>query len=162
VVQHLLDSLAVVPALRRWAGDAARRILDVGSGAGLPGLVIAVSMPTLDVTCVDAVGKKASFIRQAAAELRVSNLHAVHSRVETMTEPSFALITSRAFASLSDFAALTRDRLEPGGVWLAMKGKSPSDEVDALPNEIDVFHVEQLFVPGLEVDRCLVWMRERH
>jgi len=161
VVQHLLDSLAVVSPLRRWAGDAPKRVLDVGSGAGLPGFVIAVAMPTLDVTCVDAVGKKASFVRQAAAELRVHNLHAVHSRVEALTEPPFDLITSRAFATLADFVALTRDRLAPGGVWLAMKGKSPSDEIDAMPQVIDVFHVEQVDVPGLDADRCLIWMRER-
>lgn len=162
LVQHLLDSLAVVAPLRRWAGDAPKRVLDVGSGAGLPGFVIAVSTPTFDVTCVDAVGKKASFIRQAAAKLRVPNLHAVHSRVEAMTEPPFDLITSRAFATLADFVALTRDRLASSGAWLAMKGKSPLDEIHALAREIDVFHVEQVLVPGLYADRCLVWLRERN
>ncbi len=161
LVQHLLDSLAVVAPLRRWAGDAPKRMLDVGSGAGLPGFVIAVSMPTLDVTCVDSVGKKASFVRQAAAELQIHNLHAAHSRVEALTEPPFDLITSRAFATLADFVALTRDRLAPGGVWLAMKGKLPSGEIDALASGIDVFHVEQVLVPGLDADRCLIWMRER-
>ncbi len=161
LVQHLLDSLTAVVPLRRWAADAPQRVLDVGSGAGLPGFVIATLMPALDVTCVDAVGKKASFIRQAAVELGIRNLHAAHSRVEALTGQRFDLITSRAFATLADFVALTRDRLAPDGVWLAMKGKTPSDEITALASEIEVFHVEQVQVPGLDAERCLVWMRKR-
>ncbi|HEY9237267.1 MAG TPA: 16S rRNA (guanine(527)-N(7))-methyltransferase RsmG, partial [Burkholderiaceae bacterium] len=137
------------------------RWLDVGSGGGLPGVVIAALEPGVDVTCVDTVGKKAAFVQQVAGELRLPNLHAVHTRVEAMATPPFDGITSRAFASLADFVALTADRLANDGVWMAMKGKLPQDEIDALPAEIDVFHVEQLRVPGLDADRCLVWMRRK-
>lgn len=161
LVQHLLDSLSAVSPIRRWSANAHRRLLDVGSGAGLPGFVIATAMPAIDVTCVDAVGKKVSFIRQAAAELGVRNLYAIHSRVETLAGPPFDLISSRAFATLADFVALTRPQLAAGGAWLAMKGQCPSDEIAALPAEVEVFHVEPLQVPGLDAARCLVWMRER-
>src|SRR5438034_1410095 len=141
--QHLADCLAVVPALRRHVGDRAARLLDVGSGGGLPGVVLAVLMPSLDVTCVDTVGKKAAFVRQVAAELRLPNLHAEHARVERMAG-RFDLITARAFATLADFVALARERLTAGGVWMAMKGKRPDDEIAALPADVEMFHVEHL------------------
>lgn len=157
--QHLLDSLSIIAPLCRWSEGNAKRVLDVGSGAGLPGVVIATLMPAFDVTCVDAVGKKASFVQQAAAELDLRNLHARHARVESLVGESFDLITSRAFATLAEFTALTRPLLGPGGAWLAMKGKHPTNEIGALPASITVFHVEQVHVPGLDADRCLVWMR---
>ncbi len=160
IVQHLLDSIAVVGPLRRWTKGKAARVLDVGSGAGLPGIVIALLMPELDVTCVDAVGKKASFIRQAAAELTMKNLHAVHARVEALVDEPFDVIVSRAFASLADFVSLTRRHVGMGSVWLAMKGRLPAEELAALPQAVDVFHVEQLAVPGQDASRCLIWMRE--
>ncbi len=159
--QHLLDSMSVIAPLRRWSPDGPRRVLDVGSGAGLPGVVIATLIPAFDVTCVDAVGKKASFVRQAAAELGLHNLRSRHARIESLTDEPFDLITSRAFATLADFTALTRHLLAPGGAWLAMKGKHPTAEIDALPASIAVFHVEQVHVPGLDADRCLVWMQPR-
>jgi 16S rRNA (guanine527-N7)-methyltransferase len=160
LTQHLADCLAVIPPLRRHLGDAApSRILDVGSGAGLPGVVIAALLPHVDVTCVDTVGKKAAFIQQAAVSLRLGNLHAAHARVEQLQAGRFDVITSRAFASLPDFTALTRRHLAEGGVWLAMKGKEPTEERAGLPAYIEVFHVEQLLVPGLDAARCLVWMR---
>jgi 16S rRNA (guanine527-N7)-methyltransferase len=162
VVQHLADCLAVVPPLRRHLAQApARRLLDVGSGAGLPGLVIAVMEPELEVVCVDTVGKKAAFVRQAAGELGLPNLHAEHARVESLASGTFDIVTSRAFASLADFVALTRRQLAGGAVWMAMKGKPPVDEIAALPADIDVFHVEPLRVPQLGAERCLVWMRPR-
>ena len=111
------------------------------------------------MTCIDSVGKKAAFIRQAQGALGLSNLHAVHSRVEEYSAPPFDLITSRAFAALVDFAAHTRRLLAPGGLWLAMKGKTPAAELATLAADVDVFHVEQLTVPGLDAERCLVWMR---
>jgi 16S rRNA (guanine527-N7)-methyltransferase len=161
LVQHLLDSIAVIAPLCRWTGGTARRVLDVGSGAGLPGVVIAALMPELDVTCVDAVGKKAAFVRQVAGELALKNLHAVHSRVEALTDEPFDVIVSRAFASLSDFVALTKHHRRKGSVWVAMKARLANDEVAALTNDFDLFHVEHLTVPGLDAERCLVWMRER-
>lgn len=159
---HLLDCLAVMAPLRRHLGTAsARRLVDVGSGGGLPGVVIAALNPDIDVTCVDTVGKKAAFIQQAAVSLRLPNLHSQHARVEQLKTAPFDVVASRAFASLADFVTLTRRHLAPGGVWLAMKGKDPVDERLALPDDIDVFHVEQLRVPSLDAERCLVWMRPR-
>ena len=161
---HLVDCLAVLPALRRWLADqglANPHLLDVGSGGGLPGVVLALLHPGWRVDCVDTVSKKASFIRQVAAELRLPNLQGLHARVESLPAPpgGYALITSRAFASLADFTALTGQLLSPQGVWMAMKGKLPADEQAQLPPQVQVFHVEQLQVPGLEAQRCLVWMR---
>lgn len=162
---HLADCLAAVPALQRWCtergGDATVDLLDVGSGGGLPGVVWAVMLPSLRVVCVDAVAKKAAFVQQVAAELRLPNLRGVHARVEAI-EARFDVVACRAFATLADFVALTRPRLADAGVWLAMKGRRPDDEIAALPADIDVFHVEPLAVPGLDAERCLVWMRPRH
>ena len=160
LTQHLADCMAVVPSLLRQR--SAGRVLDVGSGGGLPGVVIAVLAPALDVTTVYTVGKKAAFVRQVAGAVGAANLHAVHARVEQMPlQPPFDVITSRAFASLADFVSLTRGWLAPGGVWMAMKGRRPDDEIGALPADVEVFHVEPLTVPGLAAERCLVWMRAK-
>jgi 16S rRNA (guanine527-N7)-methyltransferase len=158
LAQHLADCLAVVAPLQRQLGDAGR-LLDVGSGGGLPGAVLAIMRPRLDVTCVDAVGKKAAFVRQVAAELALPNLRAEHARVQTLKLPPFDVIASRAFASLADFVAATAGKLAPTGVWMAMKGKRPDVELAALPANVDVFHVEPVRVPGLDAERCLIWMR---
>ena len=161
-VAAVSGSLAAVPGLRRelasmGAGrDAA--LLDVGSGAGLPGVVFAICCPALRVTCVDTVAKKAAFIRQAALELMLPNLTGLRARVESVAQP-FDIVCSRAFASLADFTAWSRPALKPGGVWMAMKGRHPADEIAALPNTVEVFHVEQLAVPGLSAERCIVWAR---
>ena len=158
-IQHLADCLAIITPLKRHA--AGGRLLDVGSGGGLPGVVIATLLPTWDVTCVDAVGKKMAFVRQVAGALPLPNLHAAHGRIEALKTPPADVVTSRAFASLVDFTALTRRHLTPGGVWMAMKGRVPDDEIAALPADVEVFHVEHLTVPGLDAQRCLVWMRPR-
>jgi 16S rRNA (guanine527-N7)-methyltransferase len=157
--QHLADCLAIVPSLTARA--AMGRVLDVGSGGGLPGVVIAIFVPQAEVCCVDAVGKKSAFIRQVAGALGLGNLSAVHGRVESLREPAFDTITSRAFASLEKFVQVTANAVRPGGNWVAMKGRVPQDELQALPARIEVFHVEQLIVPGLDAQRCLVWMREK-
>jgi 16S rRNA (guanine527-N7)-methyltransferase len=161
LTQHLVDSLSLMPALRRHAGGEPLRMMDVGSGGGLPGVVVAICEPTIDVTCVDAVAKKASFIKQVAAELALPNLHGEHSRVEALNTAPFDLITSRAFASLLDFTTLTHRHLKPDAIWLAMKGQHPAEELAALPSDLDVFHVEQLRVPGLDAQRCLIWIKPR-
>lgn len=160
LTHHLLDSLAAVPPLLRHAQQrgGAVRLLDVGSGGGLPGVVFALCCPSIDVSCVDTVAKKAAFIQQAAAALRLPNLHGIHARVEALAGP-FDVVSCRAFASLVDFTNWSREALAPDGVWLAMKGKHPQDEIDALPPGIAVFHVEPLVVPGLQAERCIVWMR---
>jgi 16S rRNA (guanine527-N7)-methyltransferase len=134
------------------------RLLDVGAGAGLPGVVIAITCPDVQVTCVDTVAKKAAFVQQVAATLRLPNLKGLHARVESLTQP-YDVVCSRAFASLVDFTTWSKSALAPHGVWMAMKGKHPEQEMAALPESVDVFHVEQLLVPGLDADRCIVWLR---
>ena len=157
ITHHLLDSLAAIAPLQKQMAQG--RLLDVGSGAGLPGVVIAICCPAIAVTCVDTVAKKATFIKQVALELMLPNLAGLHARVESMELP-FDVICSRAFASLVDFTQWSANALAPSGVWMAMKGKHPADELAALPAAVDVFHVEQLKVPGLDAERCIVWMRK--
>jgi 16S rRNA (guanine527-N7)-methyltransferase len=159
LTHHLLDSLAVVAPLVRETGGRPSRLLDVGSGAGLPGVVIAVCCPHIWVDCLDAVAKKAAFVLLAGVTLRLPNLRGVHGRIEKL-EDAYDVVSSRAFASLRDFVDGSRQALAPAGTWLAMKGKRPDDELAALPRDVTVFHVEQLRVPGLEAERCIVWMRK--
>ncbi|PUE20544.1 16S rRNA (guanine(527)-N(7))-methyltransferase RsmG [Limnohabitans sp. MMS-10A-160] len=158
LTHHLLDSLTAIAPLTRHTLGQPIRVLDVGSGGGLPGVVLAICMPELNVTCVDTVAKKAAFVQQVAVSLKLSNLRGLHARVETLTDP-YQVICSRAFASLPDFVTWSRSALAEGGVWMAMKGKHPQDEIEALPVDVKVFHVEPLTVPGLDVERCMVWMR---
>lgn len=164
LTHHLLDSLAVIRPLRQQLAGRQPvdgqgvRLLDVGSGAGLPGVVIAICCPDITVSCVDTVAKKATFIQQAALTLKLSNLKGLHARVENLDD-RYDVVCSRAFASLADFTNWSRSALAPAGIWLAMKGKSPAEELAALPAGVQVFHVEQLAVPGLGAERCIVWMR---
>jgi 16S rRNA (guanine527-N7)-methyltransferase len=165
LTHHLLDSLAVIRPLRRELaqlalpeGRAQLSLLDVGSGAGLPGIVIAITCPEVSVTCVDAVAKKAAFIQQVSAALKLPNLKGLHARVESLADP-YDVVSSRAFASLLDFTSWSQSALAPHGIWMAMKGKHPDQELAVLPDSTQVFHVEQLQVPGLDAERCIVWMR---
>ena len=165
LTHHLLDSLAVVAPLRRELaklvlpeGQTQLSLLDVGAGAGLPGIVIAITCPEILVTCVDTVAKKAAFIQQVAATLKLPNLKGLHARVESLTRP-YDVVCSRAFASLVDFTAWSKSALASHGVWMAMKGKHPDQELAVLPEGVKVFHVEQLQVPGLDAERCIIWMR---
>lgn len=160
LVQHLFDSLSVVGPLNRQTGGRAIRLLDVGSGAGLPGVVIAICCPEVHVDCVDTVGKKAAFIQQAASQLQLPNLRGLHDRVEKLAGP-YDVICSRAFASLADFVTWSQGALAGQGVWLAMKGKRPDAELADLPPAAEAFHVEQLSVPELSAERCIVWIRLR-
>ncbi len=176
---HLMDSLAVVGPLRRHlasvresslgapstrgSGSAGEggvaRLLDVGSGAGLPGVVLAICCPELAVDCVDTVAKKAAFIQQAAGQLKLPNLRGLHDRVERLAGP-YDVICSRAFASLADFVTWSSGALAADGAWLAMKGRHPEAEIAELPPGAAVFHVEPLQVPGLEAERCIVWLKK--
>ncbi|MGE0499210.1 MAG: 16S rRNA (guanine(527)-N(7))-methyltransferase RsmG [Ramlibacter sp.] len=158
LTHHVLDSLAVIAPLRRQLAGRAARLLDVGSGAGLPGVVIAICCPEVAVTCVDTVAKKAAFIQQVAAALKLPNLSGLHARVESLAGP-FDVVCSRAFASLADFVGWSAGALAPAGVWLAMKGRHPTEELAAVGARAAVFHVEPLVVPGLDAERCIVWMR---
>jgi 16S rRNA (guanine527-N7)-methyltransferase len=160
LVQHLLDSLAAIPPLHRQLAGRPARLLDVGSGAGLPGVVFAICGPELQVDCVDTVGKKSAFVQQVAGQLQLPHLRGLHDRVERLAGP-YDVVCSRAFASLPDFVAWSAAALAGDGVWLAMKGKNPVAEIEALPPQAEVFHVEQLQVPGLGAERCIVWMRKR-
>ena len=156
---HVIDCLAAVPAVRRqMALSEGRSLVDVGSGGGLPGVIFAIADPSMRVTCVDAVGKKAAFVTQVAGELGLQNLTSVHRRAEELNG-QFSVIASRAFSSLNDFARITRHLRSPSGVWMAMKGKIPGDEIAGLSDDYRMFHVEHLNVPGLSADRCLVWMQ---
>jgi len=164
LTHHLLDSLAVIRPLRQQlqgrapADGQGLRLLDVGSGAGLPGVVIAICCPEVAVTCVDTVAKKATFIQQAAISLKLGNLKGLHGRVENLDD-HYDVVSSRAFASLADFVNWSREALAPAGIWMAMKGKHPAEELAVLPAGVEVFHVEQLLVPGLGAERCIVWMK---
>jgi 16S rRNA (guanine527-N7)-methyltransferase len=178
-IQHLHDSASLLPELDLCA-PAGRTgvLLDVGSGAGLPGVVVAICRPGWRVVCVDKVGKKTGFIQQVAAELGLPNLRAVHARVEELANhagwqdwvPQGAdVVTARAFASLSDWVMLTQACLRDAGVWLAMKGQAPVAEIadlravvaaDALRWPVDLKSIATLplKVDGLDAQRCLVRM----
>ena len=158
VTHHVLDCLAAAIALARHPATApTRRLLDVGSGAGLPGLVFAMVLPDLEVTCVEAVGKKVAFMTQAIAALEIRNATALRARVETLTAGAYDVITSRAFAPLQEFVAASRHLLADNGEWMAMKGKTPTSELRAMPSVRSA--VEPLVVPGLSAERCVVWLQ---
>ena len=152
LAHHILDSLAILP----WVGE--EPLLDVGSGGGLPGIPLAIARPALAVTLIDAVDKKTSFQRQAAIELGLGNVVALHGRVEALSG-SFAQIVSRAFSDLAAFVGVTRHLLAPGGRWLAMKGLHPVAEMAALPSGVVVDAVHPLTVPGLDAERHLIVLK---
>ena len=154
---HLVDSLA----LAKCSGDlldGSKTVLDVGSGGGLPAIPLAIVRPELEITMVDAVQKKTIFQRQAVSMLRLKNIKAEHTRVEQIKDRTFDVITSRAFASLSDMIHLTEHLLAPGGVWLAMKGKFPQEEVDALPQNVSISTV--FTVENMKVERHLIALKK--
>lgn len=162
LTHHLLDCLAILPVLDRWLGSRpAARVLDVGSGGGLPGVVLAIARPGWSVTTVDAVEKKAAFVRQAQLELRLANLHAEHARVEALRAAPFDAIVSRAFAALADFVALTGGLRAADGFWVAMKGGVPHEEIAALPAGVGVAAIEPIVVPGLAAQRHLLRLEPR-
>lgn len=155
VTLHLLDSLAVLPHL----GEPAN-LADIGSGAGLPGVALAIARPSLPVTVVDANQKKATFLEQAKAELGLASLEVVCERVEPWRPArAFEAVISRAFAALADFVSLAGHLLAPGGRMLAMKGVNPVDEIAQLPRTHRVDQVIALRVPGLDAERHLVVIR---
>lgn len=152
VTHHLLDSLAVVPHL-----GGAGHIADIGSGGGLPGIVLAIACPHLSVCSIEAVGKKASFQQQVRIELGLDNFSVQAGRVESVeVDPPCDAVIARAFSSLADFVGLTRHLLRDGGRWLAMKGVYPADELAVLPSGVRVLDSIPLDVPGLEAERNLI------
>lgn len=151
VTLHLLDSLSVLPYIQGG------RLLDVGSGAGLPGIPLAICRPELQVTVLDSSHKKASFMRQAKAELGISNLEVICGRVEAFKPPElFDQVISRAFSDLGEFMQLTRHLGKPNAQWLAMKGVYPFEELSQINSE--PVRVVPLQVPGLEAQRHLVFL----
>ncbi len=147
VTLHLLDSLSVLPYVK------GPRLLDVGSGGGLPGIVLAICLPELQVTTIDTVQKKAIFMRQVKGELGLDNLQVVHARVEAFEAEPFDQIISRAFSEINLFIELTRHLLAKNGCWLAMKGVSPKQELAAL--NVKNSMVYPLSVAGLQAERHL-------
>jgi len=166
LIQHVFDSLSVVtPFVRALSGVASPLIVDVGSGGGLPGVVLAITRPDWRGCCVDAVEKKTAFIRQMSGVLGLSNLSARHARIETLPPMDAALIVSRAFACLVDFVSLAGHHAAPYGSLVAMKGREPLDEIQALSADAQaswrVRDVQVLNVPELSAQRCLVWMHRQ-
>nr|WP_315394133.1 16S rRNA (guanine(527)-N(7))-methyltransferase RsmG [uncultured Duganella sp.] len=154
VTLHLLDSLAAVPAFA-----AAKNVLDVGAGGGLPGMVLAISRPDMKVSMIDTVHKKTAFLNQVKAELGLSNVTVYTKRVEQLeVKTKFDVITSRAFADLSDFVNWSGHLLQEGGRFIALKGTAPEDERERLPEPWKVRKLEPLTVPGLEAERHLVFI----
>jgi len=148
---HLLDCLSVVPYL------TGTRMLDAGSGAGFPGIPVAVAKPDIQVVLLDSNQKKTAFLRQAVADLQLKNATVVCQRVEAWrTGEKFDFIISRAFAEIAEFVALTEHLLAPGGVFAAMKGVYPFEEIERMPPNLRVRQSHALAVPGLEAERHLV------
>jgi len=153
VSHHLLDSLAVLPFV------PAGRLLDVGSGGGMPGIPLAIAYPECPVVLLDSNSKKAAFLRQAVIELGLSNVNVHEGRVEHYhCVEKFSTIVSRAFTRLGQFVSLSEHLLMTRGCWLAMKGQKPDDEISCLPDHIDVNNIYELFVPGVEEQRHLIVM----
>jgi 16S rRNA (guanine527-N7)-methyltransferase len=155
VTLHVLDSLAAVPA---FAG--ASNVLDVGAGGGLPGMVLAISRPDMKVSMIDTVHKKTAFLNQVKAELGLSNVTVYTKRVEQLeVKTKFDVITSRAFADLSDFVNWSGHLLQEGGRFIALKGTAPAEERERLPEPWKVQKLEPLEVPGLDAERHLVFIQ---
>jgi 16S rRNA (guanine527-N7)-methyltransferase len=154
VSHHLLDSLAVAPHLH------AQRLLDVGSGAGLPGIPLALANPDTQVTLLDSNHKKSAFLNQAVMELKLKNAEVCSERVESwQTQKRFDVIISRAFSDMGEFVRVTQHLLAPGGTFAAMKGLHPYEEIDKLPPGCKVQQVLPLAIPGLDGARHLVLIR---
>ncbi|NYT83747.1 16S rRNA (guanine(527)-N(7))-methyltransferase RsmG [Alcaligenaceae bacterium] len=163
LVQHVFDSLAILPQVESilYKNTVQNHlIIDVGSGAGLPGVVLAIMHPEWQLYCVDAVEKKMAFVRQMAGALRLENLKAVHGRIEKLPSFEADLVVSRAFASLLDFATLAGHHVASAGRLLAMKGQQPDEEIEALHSNTEwrAERIEPLSVPELDAQRCLIWM----
>ncbi|MCU6497682.1 16S rRNA (guanine(527)-N(7))-methyltransferase RsmG [Rugamonas sp. A1-17] len=155
VTLHVLDSLAAVPA---FAG--ASNVLDVGAGGGLPGMVLAISRPDMKVSMIDTVHKKTAFLNQVKAELGLANVTVYTKRVEQLeVKTKFDVITSRAFADLSDFVNWSGHLLQEGGQFIALKGTAPAEERERLPEPWKVQKLEPLEVPGLDAERHLVFIQ---
>lgn len=159
---HLLDSLSLLPAISPIFGQSAIRVLDIGSGGGLPGLPLAVAMPAWHVTLVDKVQKKVAFLTQARLELGLKNVESIHARAEDLQIAPVDLVVSRAFASLADFVKVSSQLIAPGGWWAAMKGAVPKGEIAQLAERfpaVRVVDIVKLDVPRLGAERHLILLQ---
>ena len=171
VVRHLLDCLAIIQPLQRKIQQMLNacpraahprqtlRVLDVGSGAGLPGVVMAICCPAIHVDCVDTVAKKTAFIQHVACSIGLKNLQAFHTKAQSL-QGTYQVVCSRALGSLFDFVTWTSHAIDRDGMWMAMKGKPPVEEISCLPTSQYSCEVEPLHVPELDEERCLVWIRQ--
>jgi len=156
---HLLDSLAILPTVLDLARSTPARVLDVGTGGGLPGVPLAIAAPKLHITLLDRVQKKSAFVQQVKSELRLQNIEVVHSRVEDYRGAIFDVIVSRAFSSLADFVRATRHLLAASGHWCAMKGSMPNEEIQELERvspSVRLTRAVKLRVPRLDAERHLL------
>ncbi|MGP1666681.1 MAG: 16S rRNA (guanine(527)-N(7))-methyltransferase RsmG [Rhodanobacter sp.] len=149
ITRHLLDSLAILPFVQ---GDS---LADLGTGPGLPGIPLAIAAPGRKILLVDSNGKKVRFLREAIRSLKLTGVSALQSRVEDVSG-QFDCITARAFASLADMLGWGGHLLAADGIWLAMKGKQPDDELPGVPQGFAVRGIHTLVVPGLDAERRLV------
>ena len=157
VRQHLLDSLSAVHAFKD-----AKNILDVGSGGGLPGVVLAISYPEIKLSMIDTVNKKTAFLSQVKAELKLKNVTVHTGRVEQLkVVEKFDVITSRAFSELNNFINWSHHLLANQGQFIAMKGVEPNQEIERLPDGWEVSSIESLHVPGLDAQRHLVFIKQK-
>lgn len=160
LTRHLLDSLSIVPTVSaRVSGKKAPRILDVGAGGGLPGIPLAIALPEVQVTLLDKVEKKVAFLRQVQLELRLTNIDAVHARLEQLRASPFDVILARAFATLLELVRLSRPLLAIGGCWCAMKGTLPRAEIEELERArlgVRIAEVVKLHIPRLDAERHLI------
>jgi 16S rRNA (guanine527-N7)-methyltransferase len=160
ITHHVLDSLAIAAPLDLLlARTQGARVLDVGSGAGLPGIPLAIARPAWQLTLLDGNSKRTAFIAQAAAEIGLSNVTVVTARAESFVSAPFDVIVSRAFASLRDFVTNTKALLGPAGYWAAMKGGVPHDELRELPSAVECRDVRRLQIPGLDAERHLLLLK---
>lgn len=160
LTQHLADCLAIIkPIEQRWGEGRQLRIVDVGCGAGLPGMVLAIARPNWHVTGIDTVAKKVAFVQQVIAELRLPNAVARQERVERMSDELYQIAVCRAFSSVAEFVRVAGHLVEATGDMLAMKGVLPASEIAELPQDWQVAHVDVLQVPRLDAKRQLAWIR---
>lgn len=156
ISHHILDSLTLLPYV-----EHARGLIDVGSGGGMPGIPVAIARPDLPVALLDANSKKTSFLQQAVIELGLTNVQVITARVEAMVGEQFDVITSRAFAELNDFITITKQLMAKGGCWAAMKGVYPYEEIERLPDHVELVQVDKLTVPHLNAERHMVLVRKK-
>lgn len=165
LIQHIVDSLAVIAPLKAAVGDKKEGlyIVDVGSGAGLPGIVLAIMEPTWEVQCIDSVEKKTAFMQQMRGVLEVSNLTALHCRIQDVSPLQCDILISRAFSSLGNIIKWAGQHVVAGGVIAAMKGKLPNDELDEISHNASwqTELVTSIDVPFLDADRCLVLLKKQ-